>query len=93
MPYALQLTILVAFVLAVAASTPLIHWLAGRSRSVTSVAGGAAGFVVLVALALVLGPQPLFRAALLWSLAGGGLAALALSGRRSRIEDLSIRPH
>jgi hypothetical protein len=63
-----------------------------RPRSLTSLAGAVSGFMLLVGLALVLGPQPFFRAALLWSVAGGGLASLALRTRRNRIGELSIRP-
>jgi len=64
-----------------------------RPRSLTSLAGAVSGFMLMMSLALILGPQPLFRAAILWSVAGGGLVALALRGRRNRIGELSIRPY
>ncbi len=93
MQFAIQPLAVLAVVAAAAAVAPLIHWFSGRSRSVTSLAGGATGFALLVVLALALGPQPLFRAALLWSVAGGGILALGLVGRRNRMLELSIRPY
>jgi hypothetical protein len=93
MQYAIQPLAALSVVAAAAAVAPLIHWFSSRSRSITSLAGGATGFALLVGLALALGPQPLFRAALLWSVAGGGVLALALVGRRNRIHELSIRPY
>jgi hypothetical protein len=93
MSYLPQFLAFIALFSAAVAVAPMIHWLSRRSRSVTSLAGSVSGFVLLVALALALGPQPFFRAALLWSVAGGGLASLALLGRRSRVAELSIRPY
>jgi hypothetical protein len=93
MEYPIQSLAVLGVVLAAAATAPLIHWLSRRSRSVTSLAGAATGFALLVGLALALGPQPLFRAALSWSVAGGVLLALGLHGRRNRIHELSIRPY
>jgi hypothetical protein len=93
MQYAMQPLAIFGVVLAATVAAPIIHWFSSQSRSVTSLGGGVSGFILLVGLALALGPQPLFRAALLWSLVGGGFAALGLHGRRSRIDELSIRPY
>jgi hypothetical protein len=73
---------------------PAIYWRThGHPQSVTSLAGGASGFVLGMGLAIVLVAHPTFRVVALSCVAGGMLAAGALHWRSMRMAHPSIRDH